>query len=36
MEQIIILGSGALRVSSEAFFDEMVQTQREIEELLQG
>ena len=34
MEQIIILGSGALRVSSEAFFEELTRTQQEINEII--
>ncbi len=34
MEQIIILGNGALRVSSEAFYDEIARTQQEIRERL--
>ncbi len=33
MEQIIILGNGALRVSPDAFYDEVLQTEREIREI---
>jgi len=36
MEQIIILGSGALRVSSEAFYDEIRTAQEEIRKIIAG
>ena len=34
LEQLIILGSGALRVSSRMFYDEIIQTQKEIESII--
>ena len=36
MEQVIILGNGALRVSAEAFYAEILQTQREIRDAIDG
>ena len=34
MEQLIILGNGALRVSSRAFFDEVKQAEEEIRQII--
>lgn len=36
LEQLIILGSGALRVSSRAFFEEVKQVENEINEIISG
>ena len=36
LEQLIILGNGALRVSSRMFYEEIIQTQREIEGIIQS